>query len=142
MKSYSYILEGVPQALTLRRSDDIVGWNHHKETKLLIDLALEYQHGNKPLLSGPLKLEATFYFHTPTSPKAKIRGHTGNPCAARPSMFLLLNFLEHSAQGRIFTDSAHIATITCKKLYDPIPRTVFTFTEIHESKKSVEKVQS
>lgn len=142
MKSYSYILEGTPQALMLRRSEDIVGWNNHKETKLLTDLAIEYQHGNKPLLSGPLQLEVMFYFHTPTSPKAKVRGNTGAPCFQRPSLFPLLYFLEHSAEGRIYTDTAQITTIICKKVYDPTPRTVFTFTEIHESKKSAEKVQS
>lgn len=141
LRSYSYILEGVPQGLILRRSEDIVGWNNHKEQKLLTDLALEYQHGNRPLLSGALQLEAIFYFHTPTSPKAKIKGFTGEPCAARPSLFLLLHFLEHSAQGRIFSDTANIATIICKKVYDPTPRTVFTFTELYESKKSAEKVQ-
>ena len=131
-RSYSYILEGVPQALVLRRSDDIVGWNNHKETKLLTDLAIEYQHSSKPLLSGPLLLEVMFYFHTPTSPKAKIRGITGCPCASKPSLFLLLNFLEHSAQGRIYNDTANIAKIIANKVYDPTPRTVFTLTELYE----------
>lgn len=141
-RSYSYILEGTPQALTLRRSEDIVGWNNHKEYKLITDLAIEYQHGNKPLLTGPLLLEAVFYFHTPTSPKAKVRGKTGNPCFQKPSIFFLLHFLEHSAQGRIFADTGNIASIICRKVYDPVPRTVFTFTEIYESKKDNKRVQS
>lgn len=139
MRSKTYVLKGVPQALVLRRSDDIHGWNQHKETKLLTHLELQCQHDDKPLFTGPLSLDATFYFSVPSVNKSKVRTAIGCAFVIKPSLFLLINFLEHAAHGIIYGDNALITTIRCNKVYDEIPRTEFTITELYEDKKCKKK---
>lgn len=138
-RSYTYILKGEPEALVLRRSDDVIGWNSHKERKLVADISLESQHDDRPLFSGHISLYAEFYFPVPHPIRAKIKAKHGDMHSAKPCIFLLLNFLVHSAEGIIFADTKVIVATQGIKLYDKEPRTVLTITELHEKKDSSTK---
>ncbi len=138
-RSYTYILKGEPEALVLRRSDDVIGWNSHKERKLIADISLESQHDARPLFSGHIALDAQFYFPIPHPIRAKIKAKHGDMHSAKPCLFLLLNFLVHSAEGIVFADTKVIVSTSSIKLYDKEPRTVLTITELHEKKDSSSK---
>ena len=133
-RSYTYILKGEPEALVLRRADDITGWNTHKERKLIVDISLESQHNDRPLFSGALWVDVTFYFPIPHPIRAKTKAIDGDPHSNKPSLFLLLNFLEHSAEHIVWTDTVNVARMTCTKMYDVEPRTVLTITELNGKK--------
>jgi Holliday junction resolvase RusA-like endonuclease len=135
-QSYTYILKGEPEALVLRRSDDVIGWSNHKERKLITDISLESQHDDRPFLSGSLSFDVAFYFPVPTSIRAKIKAKQGEYHKTKPSIALLFNFLEHSAEGIIFADAESISKTSCVKLYDREPRTVITITELHDQKEN------
>ena len=138
-RSYTYILKGEPEALVLRRSDDVIGWNSHKERKLVADISLESQHDDSPLFTGFITFDAEFYFPIPHPIRAKIKAKHGDMHSAKPCLFLLLNFLVHSAEGIIFADTKIITRTSGVKLYDKEPRTVVTITELHEKKDSSSK---
>jgi len=133
---YTYTLKGEPEALVFKRYDDAPGWSNHKESRLLTTITLESQHNDRPIIYGPIKLHATFYFHTPSSARSHTRANDGDWYTKRPSIFFLLNFLEHSAMGIIFADTAQIVDMTCSKVFEKEARTVFTITELHEKKDS------
>lgn len=133
-RSYTYILRGEPEALVLRRSDDIAGWNNSKERKLITNITLDSQHQDRPILTGALLLDVKLYFQVPKSNRSKRKAIQGDIYAHDPSIFLCLNFIEHSALGIIFSDSVTIAGLTCNKWWDEDPRTVITITELHEKK--------
>jgi Holliday junction resolvase RusA-like endonuclease len=138
-RSYTYILKGEPDALVLRRTDDITGWNSHKERKLITEISLESQHNDRPLITGPITFDVNFYFAVPHSFRAKIKAKHGDLHSVRPSLSLLLNFLEHSAEGILFSDSAIIVRASFAKLYDADPRTVLVITELYEEKNNIYK---
>ncbi len=129
-RSQTYVLNGEPQALFLRRSDDIVGWNNHKEKKLIADITLVSQHDEAPLFTGKLVVDIVFYFQTPNSPRCKIKAKEGDRHFVLPTIFRLINFLEDTAQNVVFANTASITELTSKKLYADVPRTEFTVTEI------------
>jgi len=140
-RSYTYVLKGEPEALVSKRSDDIPGWNTHKETRLITTITLESQHEDRPLLYGPIYLDAAFYFHTPSSRRAHVKANDGDWYLKRPSLFFLLHFLEQSAVGIIWADTALIARSSGIKLYGPEAKTVFTVTEMQHESKSRKKVK-
>ncbi len=133
-RSYTYILKGEPEALVLRRSEDIIGWNAHKERKLIADISFESQHGERPLFSGPISFDALFYFPIPHPVRAKIKAKHGDMHSDKPCVFLLLNFLVTSSQGIFFVDTRNVVHTSGFKLYDREPRTELTITELHEKK--------
>lgn len=138
-QSYTYILKGEPEALVLRRADDITGWNSHKERKLIADISLESQHNDRALFSGSLQFDVAFYFPIPHPLRSKTKAVDGDLVSCKPSIFLLLNFLEHSAEHIIFAETGNISRMSCVKLYDKDPRTVLTITELNEKKGSSSK---
>lgn len=135
-RSYTYILKGEPEALVLRRSDDVIGWNSHKERKLVADISLESQHDNRPLFTSNIAFDVQFYFPIPHPIRAKIKAKHGDMHSTKPCIFLLLNFLVHSAEGIIFADTKVIVSTSGIKLYDREPRTVLTITELHGKKEN------
>ncbi len=135
-QSYTYILKGEPEALVLRRSDDVIGWTNHKERKLLTDISLESQHDDRPLLSGPLAIDVAFYFPVPRSIRAKIKAKHGDWHSTKPSISLLFNFIEHSAEKIIFDNGGSLSRASYVKLYDREPRTEITITELDGKKEN------
>lgn len=138
-RSYTYILKGEPEALVLRRSDDIAGWNTHKERKLIADISLVSQHDDRPMFAGPIALDVLFYFPIPHPIRAKIKAKQGDMHSAKPCVFLLLNFLIHSCEGIFFADTRNVVHTSGLKRYDKEPRTVLTITELHGKKENNSK---
>jgi len=140
-RSYTYVLKGEPEALVSKRAEDIPGWNNHKETRLLTTISLESQHNDRPMIYGPIRLDATFYFHTPSSQRSHVKAQDGDWYIKRPSIIFLLQFLEQSAVGIIWADAALISHSEGRKLYGPEACTVFTVTEMQNEKKDRKKPQ-
>ncbi len=138
-RSYTYILKGEPEALVLRRSDDIAGWNTHKERKLIADISLESQHNDRPMFAGEISLDVVFYFPIPHPVRAKIKAKQGDMHSTKPCIFLLLNFLIHSAETILFADTQTVVHASGLKRYDKEPRTVLTITELHGKKENNSK---
>jgi hypothetical protein len=135
-RSYTYILKGEPESLVLRRSEDIAGWNAHKERKLIADISLESQHNDRPMFSESIALDAIFYFPVPHPVRAKIKAKQGDIHSDKPCIYLLLNFLVHSCLGIFFADTFNVVHTSGLKLYDKEPRTVLTITELYDKKEN------
>ncbi len=138
-RSYTYILKGEPKSLVLRRSDDIAGWNTHKEHKLIADISLESQHNDRPLFTGHIAFDVLFYFPIPHPIRAKIKAKQGDMHSDKPCIFLMLNFLIHSCEGILFTDTRNIVYESGFKRYDKEPRTEIVITELHEKSSASKK---
>jgi Holliday junction resolvase RusA-like endonuclease len=138
-RSYTYILKGEPEALVLRRSDDVIGWNTHKERKLIADISFESQHNDRPLFSNSIALDAIFYFPIPHPIRAKIKAKHGDMHSAKPCIYLLLNFLIHSCEGILFADTYNVVHTSGLKRYDKEPRTELVITELHDKKENSPK---
>lgn len=138
-RSYTYILKGEPESLVLRRSEDIAGWNAHKERKLIADISLESQHNDRPLFAGHIALDVLFYFPIPHPVRAKIKAKQGDMHSDKPCIYLLLNFLIHSCQGILFADTYNVVHTSGLKRYDKEPRTELIITELHDKKENSPK---
>ena len=141
-RSKTYVLKGMPQSLVVRRSDDSVGWGAHKHIKAITAIDLQLQHETQPLFTGPLLLEAIFYFNVPCKSRSRNKSQEGDIYSSRPSLFRLMQFLESVSLGIIYDNEALIAHMYGKKIYDHNPRTEFTFTEIYDKKEAGKKRQS
>ena len=138
-RSCTYVLKGEPEALCLRRSDDTIGWSNFKERKLVTDITFESQHGDKPLFSKAVHIDFVFYFSIATNVRCKDKSKGGDSYAKKPALLPLLNFIDHAAVGRVYTDSCIWAHMTCKRFYDDEPRTIITITELYEKKDNTRK---
>ncbi len=138
-RSYTYVLKGEPEQLCLRKTDAIIGWTNFKERKLIADITFESQHGNRPLFSKSIVIDYVFHFGVATNVRCKDKSKTGDIYFKKPSLLPLLNFIDHAATGRIYTDSCIIAHMTCKRFYDNDPKTIITITELYEKKDNTRK---
>jgi hypothetical protein len=138
-RSYTYVLKGEPEGLGLRKSDDIIGWTTFKERKLITDITFESQHDGRPLFSKAINIDFVFYFGVATNVRCKDKSKPGDSYAKAPALLPLLNFIDHAAVGRVYTDSCIWAHMTCKRFYDEEPRTIITITELYEKKDNTRK---
>lgn len=109
-------------------------YDEQKHLKLDRRLQLEKQHPSFLVFSGPLQLEACFYFAIPTKVSARQkdswmqRHHITKPDASN-----LVKFIEDICNDFIFHDDCMIASLIVTKRYDHIPRTEFVVSELKES---------
>ena len=103
----------------------------------LVNQLLE-QHGDRPLYSGPLHLDVTFYMRMPIGMLKKTKDNVGKFHVYKPDLDNLIKMVGDIATIDPYSEDASIllkddcifASITAKKVYDLIPRTVFTITEL------------
>lgn len=83
--------------------------------------------------TGPLELNVTFYMQIPKSiSKKKKDALRGMPHPIKPDLDNLIKFILDCASGILYRDDKLIASITAHKLYDVIPRTVFTLGPLND----------
>lgn len=125
MASVTYVITGDPIPLARPRASMTCRmWDAQKSIKLLRGLQIRNQHDDKPYLTGPLHLDVTFYF------LGASKKRLGRPHIFKPDLSNLIKFAEDIATGILYHDDCLIASISSRKLYDTIPRTVFTLTQM------------
>jgi hypothetical protein len=129
VRSRTYILKGLPQALVHRRTDDVIAWSTTKQVRLLTSIELQRQHNDEPLFEGELTLEVMFFFPLPSTARSKCKARLGDGHLMPPSLFTLVHFLEAVTHGIIYDCESSIAYVSCKKTYDQEARTEFTISE-------------
>lgn len=125
-----YILHGDPLPLVKKNSPRVYDSLSH--TKTFYAISLTTQHGDNPLLEGPLHVDVQFYF--PILPKQSIPESSlyFNP----PSLSGLLAFIEEVTHHIIYTSKSSIASINAQKLYSKDPKTILTFTPLTNKENS------
>ena len=137
---YKYVLEGDP--IPLARCRISHRWGHlrvfdsQKELKLISQITLKSQHGNRPLFSGPLRVDAYFYFHIPRSHKKTKPGYFH---IIKPDGDNLVKMILDLGNGVLFKDDCIVSQILCSKMYDDHPRTEFYIYKLENHGKKKEK---
>ena len=127
----AYIIKGDPIPLARARHAHRRTYDDQKQLKSMLRVSLESQHGDRPLYEGPLKFEATFYFGFPEKmSQAKKDKLAGKPHIFRPDISNLQKLIEDVASGILYHDDCLICISVVYKVYDHIPRTEFTITEM------------
>lgn len=126
----SYTLEGTPTPLARpRKSPQGRLYDSQKDQRTADGWVLKVQHGVTPLFTGPLLLEATFYFGLPQSYRKNWVDRLERPHVFKPDLSNLIKYIEDVATGILFKDDCIISSINAKKLYSKTPRTEFTLLE-------------
>jgi Holliday junction resolvase RusA-like endonuclease len=126
-KSMVYIIQGDPVPLARHRHGNGHAWDSQKQIKFGIGIQLINQHGDLPLLEGPLKLDITFFMPIP---KKGAKSLHGTIHAIRPDLDNLIKMICDIANKIIYKDDCAISVIIADKQYSHYPRTEFTLTEL------------
>jgi Holliday junction resolvase RusA-like endonuclease len=122
------VVAGPPQPLLRPRFNSRgafhKAYDPQQQIKEEISFEIKQQY-RLPLLSGPLKLNVTFFMKIPKMSKVKSTAIIGQPHTKKPDLSNLIKFIEDVCTGIVYTDDALIHSISAKKIYDPIPRTEF-----------------
>lgn len=126
-----YIIPGKPTPLARPRLSKYAIYDPQKEIKEEVAWHLLRQRKKPYLLAGPLELNVTFYMKIPksTSKKNKL-ALINQPHPIKPDLDNLIKFILDVASGLLYKDDKSIATITARKLYGDIPRTLFTLRKL------------
>lgn len=130
MDEIVYMIPGDPIPLQRPRHHINRVYDSQKNQKLVIGINLRNQHDDKPLLQGPLLLNATFYMpvaKTNAKQKPKL---LGTPHTFRPDLDNLLKMVLDCANKILYNDDAQIVEIVTKKIYGEPSRTEFTLKRI------------
>jgi Holliday junction resolvase RusA-like endonuclease len=135
----TYVISGEPVPLARPRigGPGRFVYDSQKHTKHVIINDLRRQHGDRPLYSGPCHLEAIYYMRIPKTSIKKRDEMVGTYHIFKPDADNLCKFTLDVASMRtindefvLLKDDCIIASISVKKIYDLIPRTEFTITEL------------
>lgn len=121
-----YVIKGEPSWYFRSRELEVKDWDNLKQNRVVKTIEIESQHDERPMFSGPTHLAIDFYFKV-TPKKKALDSHF-----IYPPMNDLLNYFEEIATGILFEKRHVIVSISCRKLYDNIPRTEFTLVRIKE----------
>lgn len=129
--SFCYTIEGRPVPLARARHGKGKTYDPQKKTKLGHGLQLKIQHGGRPLIKGPLKLEIVFFMQIPSGLSVnQIDTIYKAEHSTTPDLSNLIKYVEDISNGIIFKDDAQISFIIARKIYSAIARTEFTITKL------------
>jgi Holliday junction resolvase RusA-like endonuclease len=123
-----YTLLGDPIPLLRARHGLRRTWDSQKQIKLVKGIELRNQHNDHDLLSGPLRVDISFYFAIPKSRKKNTL--LGAPFVQVPDLDNLIKFFFDLGSGILYDDDKLIVEIISRKLYDNLPRTEIKITEL------------
>ena len=124
--SITYIIEGQPVPLQRPRFSRGHVFDSQKDIKYAIGLLLRSQHSNRPMYEDAIHLDIVFYMTIPK--KSKVTGWH----IKRADLDNLVKLICDVSIGILYEDDSCIAKITACKVYDSIPRTEFTLTQLPE----------
>lgn len=122
-----YILSGDPIPLTRIKFGDGRFWDSKKSCKIASKITLQSQHDDKPLFSGPLHLNISFYF--PFLYKKKIR-QSDELHSVKPDLDSLIKYITEIAEGILYEDDKSIACLIARKYFSTNPRTEIILSEL------------
>lgn len=123
-----YVIKGDPIALNRARVGRNICkmYDPQKQTKLILGIELQRQHGDRPLYTGPLKFDITFFMRLSNQMKKKPpHFHTFKPDSSN-----MIKLYEDICTGILYHDDSLIASISAQKVYSLDPRVEFTITEL------------
>lgn len=126
-----YVIKGEPTPLARARHAHRRTYDSQKQLKSMLGIEIQCQHDDRPLYSGPLRVEFTFYFGFPEkmSQDKKLK-LLGKPHVFKPDLSNLIKLIEDVGSKILYHDDSYIASIAAFKCYDWEPRTEFIITEI------------
>ena len=125
----TYRLDGDPIPLArirISRSSFRI-YDSQKELKLVTQITLKNQHGDRKLYKGPIRVDAIFYFHIPKTHKDTKPGYYH---VFKPDVDNLCKMILDVGNSTLFHDDCIVSEITCKKVYGDPPRTEFTIYQL------------
>ena len=115
-----YTIMGVPEAVVRQTNMSRKMQDAYTIRRLNYLTQITTQHDDKPLLKGPIDLQAIFYFPVPSG---KPKRHM-----LYPPLMNLLRFFDDIARGVIYEETCSIYSVTLIKKYElGDPRSEFTF---------------
>ena len=130
MEEIIYVIPGDPIPLQRPRHHINRVYDAQKNQKLVIGINLRNQHGDRPLLQGPLLLNAIFYMPVAKTREKQKPQLLGTPHYFKADLSNLLKMLEDCANKILYDDDSQIASIITKKVYGEPARTEFTLKRI------------
>lgn len=128
---YTYVLAGDPTPLF--RAKPVYNkrkmYDSQRAQKLVTGINLSNQHNDRPILDGPISLEAVFYMPIPKSRAKEEAFLLGRHHFMRPDLSNLLKYIEDAANTILYRDDCLIAKVTMEKVYGE-PRTEFTIEKL------------
>jgi len=94
MQAITYIISGDPMPLARARYGKNKIWDSQKQQKFAFGLQLNSQHEGRPLYSGPLHLDVTFFMSIPQYKATKSTTMIGRPHIFVPDLSNLIKFIE------------------------------------------------
>ena len=123
-----YIVKGEPIS-QVKAAENIASiWDEYKQKKFNYGQEIRNQHGDSPLIVGPIELTISFYM--PIYPAHKYDELIRTPHQICPSLFSLFNFCEHVLLGIIFNKECQIVRVSLRKAYDSSPRTEISIKRV------------
>jgi len=142
--SQVYILLGDPIPLARPRlsGDGRRVYDSQRLLKHIFIKELQKQHAGKPLYTGPLHLDVTFYLRIPKSSIKRMESIKGQYHVFKPDTDNLVKFCGDISSMKdmddkhvLMHDDCIISVITARKIYDLNPRTEFTITQLEPNGK-------
>jgi Holliday junction resolvase RusA-like endonuclease len=124
----TYQLLGKPVALKRPRFSIYKHvYDSQKAEKLRDQLAIKWQHGDKPIYNEPLYLIASFVFEPPKSmSKDKAQALYGKQYDKHIDLDNLVKYLADVCNGVLYTDDKYITSTHSEKIYGPESKTIFS----------------
>lgn len=126
-----YILPGNPTPLARARLSGRRFFDQQKLLKINHGIILDRIHNEMPLYTGPLEVNATFYLPFQSGASQKLKNKMiGKFRPLRPDLDNYIKYILDVSNKILFHDDSIVVVIHAQKIYDSIPRTEFTITEI------------
>lgn len=126
MENIKYIIKGEPIALARpRHGRNNQIYDSQRNEKLVNGITLLAQHHDRPMYTGPLHLDVTFFMPIKPTGKKKDGYHSYTP-----DLDNMIKWVCDISNNVLFVDDCIVAKITAAKVYDRVPRTEFTFVRL------------
>jgi len=127
VRSKTYVIGVKPIAWQRAARNGSRYYDAQAKDKLAFGLHLINQHDDEPLFDKAIHLDMTFYMNIPKAKQDKLKSiyHVGPV-----DLDNLCKFLLDAIKGVLIIDDRIICSITMKKVYDWLPRTELTITEV------------
>lgn len=131
MEAKLYIINGDPTAAARARYGNKRVYDAQRNLKIVTGINLQNQHGDLPKYTGALHIDFVFYFAlSPSWSTKKKSSMLGKPHVFKPDLDNCIKFYLDVSTGVLFANDCIIASISCRKIYDYVPKTEFRISEI------------
>lgn len=131
MPVYSFVIDGTPIPLMRPRFHNGRGvYDAQRNEKLVLGINLRNQHQDRPPLTGPIRMDITFFMPVPKTRTRDKKFLMDTYHIYKSDLSNMVKFYEDISQDcGILKDDCIIAELFAKKIYGE-PRTEFTFTTL------------